>query len=329
MRRPGHCGVVAAVHRHGRDVRRPLWSTRRSRSTSVVTVAWGWSRSNGRDGRQARGGEPGAGAGRSGRPGRHAVVRGLPERPGAGRRRLGRVHPADAAITEWVAPEQGCAYCHADGEDLARHALHQGGRAPDAADDPAPQHRLAAPCRRDRRHLLHLPSRQQRARRTSGSRIRGRKRLGGMAGNHAGQNTPGRSPWHTLRCPTIRSRRSSSRTTTSAWSRRRALPEGNRQVDQADGMDLRPDDAHFPGPGRELHLLPQQPRRSRPGTRARRRAPPPGTASGWCVTEHGLSRPAAVDLSRTTGWARSATRPRPTAPPATRACPSRSTASAC
>jgi len=29
-----------------------------------------------------------------------------------------------AAITEWVSPEQGCAYCHADGEELASDSLY-------------------------------------------------------------------------------------------------------------------------------------------------------------------------------------------------------------
>ena len=44
-----------------------------------------------------------------------------------------------ASITEWVAPEQGCAYCH-NTENMADDTLYRKRRPPDAADDPAHQH---------------------------------------------------------------------------------------------------------------------------------------------------------------------------------------------
>ena len=188
------------------------------------------------------------------------------------------------AITEWVAPEQGCAYCHADGEDLSADSLY-----------------TKVVARRMLQMTQHLNAEWQPHVGATGVtcytchrgnnvpkniwfKNPGPEAARGMAGNHAGQNTPGAVGRHSHRCRTIRSRRSSSRTTTSAWSPRRALPEGNRKsIKQAEwtyGLMM-----HISaGPGRELHLLPQQPVVLGLGPEHARPAPRPGTGSGWCVT---------------------------------------------
>ena len=70
------------------------------------------------------------------------------------------------AMTEWVAPEQSCAYCHGEEGDFAGDAaLHQGRFAPDDRDDAQHQRDLDRPCLAGRGHLLHLPPRRERAHR--------------------------------------------------------------------------------------------------------------------------------------------------------------------
>ena len=69
-----------------------------------------------------------------------------------------------ASITTWVAPTQGCAYCHDVSNMALRLGLHKSRGSADAADGPAHQHRLEGPRRRDRRNLLHLPPRPAGAR---------------------------------------------------------------------------------------------------------------------------------------------------------------------
>ena len=80
-------------------------------------------------------------------------------------------------------------------EHGGRQPLHEEGRAAHAADDAAHQHGLEGSCRVDRRHLLHLPSRQCRCRRTSGSTIRGRPHAGGFAATNDGMGHPGSRQW--------------------------------------------------------------------------------------------------------------------------------------
>ena len=135
----------------------------------------------------ARAPPPAAAAG-----GRTATA-GLPERPGAGRPRASASSPRLMVGDDRRGSrrEQGCAYCHADDEPGVRRRLHQGRRAPDAADDAAHQRRLeAATSADDRRHLLHLPPRPAGAGERLVQPTRDRRTAQGMAGNRAGQNRP-------------------------------------------------------------------------------------------------------------------------------------------
>ncbi len=163
-----------------------------------------------------------------------------------------------SAITEWVAPEQGCAYCHAEGEELSSDSLY-----------------TKVVARRMLQMTKHLNAEWQPHVGTTGVtcytchrgnnvpkdiwfKDPGPEAARGMAGNHAGQNTPGTAG--RLRVAAVRP----VHAVPGAGQRHpggldHVAARGQPEVDQADRMDLRADDAHVPGPGRELHLLPQQP----------------------------------------------------------------------
>ena len=81
------------------------------------------------------------------------------------------------AITQWVSPDQGCAYCHTD--DLADDGIYTKIVARRMiADDARHQQGMDVACRRCRRDLLHLSSRpacaQERLVRKSGRAARRR-----------------------------------------------------------------------------------------------------------------------------------------------------------
>jgi photosynthetic reaction center cytochrome c subunit len=95
-----------------------------------------------------------------------------------------------SAITEWVAPEQGCAYCHAEGEELSSDSLY-----------------TKVVARRMLQMTKHLNAEWQPHVGTTGVtcytchrgnnvpkniwfKNPGPEAARGMAGNHAGQNTP-------------------------------------------------------------------------------------------------------------------------------------------
>ena len=232
------------------------------------------------------------------------------------------------SMTEWVSPEQGCAYCHADGEDLSSDTLYTKVVA----------RRMLQMTRHintdwkthvaeHRRDLLHLPPRHSRCRPTSGSAIRGR-RAAGMRGNQAGQNTPAAAVGFTSLpydpfTPFLDKRQRHPRDLDDGAARRQP------PVDQADRVDLRLMMHMSQVARRQLHLLPQHPLVHRLG-------PEHAAARHGLVRhpdgarpQHELSRSADVRSSRRTAWARSATCRRSTAPPATRASTSRCTAPAC
>ena len=164
------------------------------------------------------------------------------------------------AITEWVAPEQGCAYCHADGEDLAADSLYTKVVArrmlqmtqhinTDWKPHVAATGVTCYTCHRGqpgaREHLV------QRIRAAAGARA--------CAGNQAGQNPPARSlgmaslpyrPVHAV---------PASRTTTSASSRRRRCPRATAARSSRPSGPTRLMIHMSEGAGRQLHLLPQQP----------------------------------------------------------------------
>jgi hypothetical protein len=165
-----------------------------------------------------------------------------------------------ASMTAWVAPKaQGCTYCH-NPANFADDALHQGGGAAHARDDAAHQRRLENPRRRTgvtcytchrgnpvpQKVWFKAPDSQKQA------KPDGRQQRRPERGH--GRRSPGRvaALRPVLALPVLQAKPTSGERHTRA-----AL--GQPQVDQADRVHLRPDDAHVHRAGRELHLLPQQP----------------------------------------------------------------------
>ena len=107
-----------------------------------------------------------------------------------------------------------------------------------------------------------------------------------------------------------------------------ALPGTDNALDQADRVDLCADDPLLAVARGELHLLPQQPRVRRLG------AEHAAAGDGLARHPHGAGPQQQLPgrrcrtCSRRRGWARPATSPRSTAPPATRASTSRCSGSA-
>ena len=209
-----------------------------------------------------------------------------------------------------------------------RHALHQGGGAPDAPDDAAHQRRLADRMSARPASPATPAIAASRARRTSGS-----TNPGPAAARASPAIMPGRTrrrvPAALHRCRTIRSRRSSSRTTTSACVSTTALPDGNRksikQTEWTYALMMHISE----GAGRELHLLPQQPLVLAWDQST------PARATAWYGIR--MVRDLNTDYldplhgglpAQPAGPARRRRR-RSTAPPATRASTSRCSASAC
>jgi photosynthetic reaction center cytochrome c subunit len=93
------------------------------------------------------------------------------------------------AMTAWVAPVEGCNYCHAGCQPGRRQQVPEGRGPPHDRDDAPHQRRLERARRQDRRHLLHLPPRAEPA----GPDLAHRRavqaqRAGSLLGNDFGQN---------------------------------------------------------------------------------------------------------------------------------------------
>ena len=225
-----------------------------------------------------------------------------------------------AEMNQWVAPpEQGCNYCHnpenmASDEKytkvVARRMLQM------TQDD---QFALVEPRQADRRHLLHLPPRQCRARDTNGRWPTARPIRDRSAATSTGRTRP--TPMSAMpRCRPIRSPRIWTGRRKSASPASSALPVARpRRVDQGCREELWADDAHQLGAGGQLHLLPQHPVVPRlepePGAaRHRLLRHPHGARHQRRITSRRCRR-----CSRPIARGRTATRTRSIARPATRA----------
>ena len=232
------------------------------------------------------------------------------------------------AFSTWVSPEEGCDFCHnpdkLESDEkypkvVARRMIEMTRRH---------QHRLEAACRRDRRHLLDLPSRPGRAERrlvqrqgTDGNDpLHGQpRRPDSAAGGNgrrlvAAERPAGAVPDH---------RRNEIRVQSTT-----ALPTREAPAMQERRVDLLADDVHVRFARRELHLLPQHAcagalGREHAAARDRVARHPHGARA-----QHRLPDAARRRSSRRTASARTATARRSVARPATRAPSSRSTASA-
>ena len=238
-----------------------------------------------------------------------------------------------AAITEWVSPEQGCAYCHAEGENLAADTLYtkkvarrmlQMTRHINADWKPhvAATGVTCYTCHRGKPVPANIWFNE------SGPAAR----RGGMAATRRARTSPAVGG---LGLAALRSaRRRSFGSGKDAGirvvvRRRRCRPATEARSSRPSGptaLMMHMSEA----PGRQLHLLPQQPRLLATGTRARRNA---------CTAWHGIQMVRDLNASYLDPLQGvfPANRLGPlgdapkvaTAPPATRACTSRSTASAC
>ena len=181
-----------------------------------------------------------------------------------------------SAITEWVSPEQGCAYCHAEGEELSSDSLYTKVVARRMLQ--MTQHINADwqphvgatgvtcyTCHRGK----HVPTEHLVQRSRAGRSARA------WPATTAGQNTPAPRGRPARRCRSTRSRRSCEQDNDIRVVSTTALPEGNRQsIKQTEwtyGLMMHMSE----GAGRELHLLPQHAARSPPGTRA------PARSTAW------------------------------------------------
>ena len=226
------------------------------------------------------------------------------------------------AITEWVAPEQGCSYCHADGEDLSADTLY-----------------TKVVARRMLQMTRHLNAEWQPHVGATGVtcytchrgnnvpkniwfKNPGPEAARGMAGNHAGQNTPAQSvafaslPYDPF-TPFLEQDNNIRVVSTTP------LPEGNRKsIKQAEwtyGLMM-----HI-SQGLGVNCTYCHNSRS---FSAWDQSTPARTTAWYGIRMVRDVNTAYLDplcrCTRTIGWVRWAMRPRPTAPPATRAFPSRS-----
>ena len=173
-------------------LRRPASSARRWRPCSAAIAGSAWSRSRTRA--TSRPSSPPTSCPSRSEPvehERHQGVRGLQNVQVLGDLDEAQFTRLMAAITEWVSPEQGCTYCHAEGEELrSRRALHQGGGPAHAADDPAPQQRTGRPMSGPPGVNCYTCHRGQPVPTNIWFTDPGRPHAQGMAGNPAGQNAP-------------------------------------------------------------------------------------------------------------------------------------------
>ena len=188
-----------------------------------------------------------------------------------------------AAITEWVAPEEGCAYCHDlenMGEDtkytkvVARRMIEMTQHInadwkPHVADTGV----TCYTCHRGKAVPLQVWFKAP-------PQDRGADFIGDLAGQNQPMKMVGMSSLTIDPLQPVPGRAIE----TIGVGGPTALPTGHvasiLHTEQTYGAD----DAHVRRPGRELHLLPQHAQLQDLGRARRRSAPPPGTASAWRAT---------------------------------------------
>ena len=234
------------------------------------------------------------------------------------------------SITAWVAPQQGCTYCHNADDRFSSDALYTKVVARRMLQMTRHINATWKPHVADTGVTCYTCHRGQPVPANIWFMNAGSPHASGYAGNQAGQNAPAPAVGY-HRCRTIRSRPFLDRTRTIRVVSTAALPERQSPLDQADRVDLRPDDAHVQVAGRQLHVLPQHAAHSPTGTRARRRA----TVAWYGIRMVRDLNTHYLDPLASTFPAKRALGPdgdapgRSTARPATRAPTSRSVARAC
>ena len=186
-----------------------------------------------------------------------------------------------SAMTEWVSPEQGCTYCHAEGEELSSDSLYTKVVARRMLQMTRDINVDWQPHVAQTGVTCYTCHRGQPVPPNVWFNEPGQPHARGVLGNPAGQNQPallaGLASLPVRPADPVPDRRRQGRRHPRV--RRHGAAVGQPQLDQADRVDLQPDDPHVGIAGRQLHLLPQQPLLPRLGARAARRGPRPGTAS--------------------------------------------------
>ena len=158
------------------------------------------------------------------------------------------------AITSWVAPKQGCAFCHDTGDFASDAKPTKLAARPHDGDDALRQLGLVDPRPADWRHLLHLPSRPAgagrglvAARAAAGEDVHRSQRALERGRRHGDALLPQTPASPSTSCRTIRSEGQSSTALRS---------NGVGQFDRRQAH-LRDDDADVAADRRQLRLLPQ------------------------------------------------------------------------